>query len=104
MRRQIALAIAGLIALTIAVYAGVWSYEFVQFDDPIYIVHNPDIASGLTWEGVKWAFTTGYAANWHPLTWMSHMLDIQLFGLQPGPAHAVSLALHVMNTILLFGW
>jgi hypothetical protein len=91
-----------LAALTLVTYAGVWSFEFVQFDDPQYVYENPNIAGGLTWRGIQWAFTTGYAMNWHPVTWLSHMLDIQLFGLQPGPAHVVNLLLHAANVLLLF--
>ncbi len=89
-------------ALTLVVYAGVWSFHFVQFDDPQYVTANPNIANGLTEAGIRWAFTTGYAMNWHPVTWLSHMLDIQLFGLQPGPAHLVNLLLHIASTLLLF--
>ena len=89
-------------ALTLVVYAGVWSFRFVQFDDPQYVTENPNIANGLTETGVRWAFTTGYATNWHPVTWLSHMLDIQMFGLQPGPAHLVNLLLHIASALLLF--
>jgi len=92
----------GLIALTLIVYAGVWSFDFVQFDDPQYVYQNPNIAGGLTWSGIQWAFTTGYAMNWHPVTWLSHMLDIQFFGLAPGPAHVVNLLLHLGSVLLLF--
>jgi len=93
---------AALVALTLIVYFGVWSFGFVQFDDPQYVSANPNIADGLTWRGVQWAFTAGYAMNWHPVTWLSHMLDIQLFGLAPGPAHLVNLLLHTFNVLLLF--
>src|SRR5262245_12743614 len=103
-RRQLILAVFGLVVLTLVVYAGVWSFEFVQFDDPTYVVHNPNLTEGLTWTSVVWAFTTGYAVNWHPLTWLSHLVDIQLFGLQPGPAHLVNLLFHIANTLRLFGW
>jgi Flp pilus assembly protein TadD len=92
----------GLAALTLLAYWGVWSFGFVQFDDPQYVYQNPNIAGGLTWHGIQWAFTTGYAMNWHPITWLSHMLDIQLFGLTPGPAHVVNLLLHVGSVLLLF--
>lgn len=91
-----------LTALTLIVYWGVWSFGFVQFDDPQYVYQNPNIANGLTWHGIQWAFTTGYAMNWHPVTWLSHMLDIQLFGLAPGPAHFVNLLLHIGSVLLLF--
>ncbi len=94
----------GLLAITIATYAGMWRHDFVSFDDPDYITENPMVSAGLTWRGVAWAFTTGHAANWHPLTWLSHMLDVQLFGLRAGGHHVVSLALHAANTLLLFAF
>ncbi|HKV99749.1 MAG TPA: tetratricopeptide repeat protein [Vicinamibacterales bacterium] len=97
------LAIA-LAALTIATYAGVWSYGFVNFDDPQYVVNNPHVTGGLSWTNVVWAFTSGYAANWHPVTWVSHMIDVTLFGPSAGPAHAVNLAIHVVNVLLLFAF
>jgi len=95
---------AGLAALAVIVYAGVWSYGFVNFDDPRYVTENPHVATGLTWANVRWAFTTGYAANWHPITWLSHMLDVAMAGPTPGLAHATSLLLHAANTVLLFAF
>ena len=92
----------GLVALTIAVYAPVRHFEFVSLDDPLYVSQNPDVAAGLTWHGVAWAFTTNHAANWHPLTWLSHMIDAQLFGMRAGPPHVVNVLLHIANTLLLF--
>ncbi len=91
-----------LAALTAAVYAPVRHYDFVSFDDPVYVSENATVARGLTWEGARWAFTTGHASNWHPLTWLSHMLDVQLFGMTPGAHHLTNLVLHVLNTLLLF--
>ena len=91
-----------LVAIVVAVYAGVWSYGFVNFDDPRYVIENPHVASGLSWANVGWAFTTGYAANWHPITWLSHMLDVTLAGPTPGLAHVTNLVLHAANTVLLF--
>jgi len=75
---------------------------FINLDDPEYVTQNPHVLAGLSWANVAWAFTSGYAANWHPLTWLSHMLDIQLFGLDPGWHHVTNLAFHVANTLLLF--
>ena len=92
-----------LAALTAAVYAPLRHSEFVAFDDPAYVSENPHIAGGVTWQGVSWAFSSGYAANWHPLTWLSHMIDVEFFGLNAGPHHLVSLFLHIANTLLLFG-
>jgi tetratricopeptide (TPR) repeat protein len=93
----------GLIAINLVVYVPVRHHEFINFDDPQYVVENRLVREGLTWAGVAWAFTTGYAGNWHPLTWLSHMLDVQLFGLDAGAHHLTSVLLHVANTLLLFG-
>jgi Flp pilus assembly protein TadD len=92
-----------LAALDLAVFAPVWHHQFTTYDDPLYIGQNPEVVAGLTWHGVVWAFTTGREANWHPLTWLSHMLDVELFGLTPGPHHVMSLLLHIASTLLLFG-
>jgi len=102
--RATAIAIAlALAALVLAIYAPVRHFDFVQLDDPAYITENPHVLRGLTLDGVRWAFTTGHAANWHPLTWLSHMLDAELFGVAPGPHHLTSVLLHALNTLLLFG-
>lgn len=88
------LLVAFCIALsTIAVYWPVGSYHFINFDDPLYVSENPHIAGGLSPGVVGWAFTSNYAGNWHPLTWLSHALDVSLFGLDPG-AHHLSNVLH----------
>lgn len=87
---------------TFAVYLPVRNHEFVYYDDDIYVTKNPNVQSGLSWQGVKWAFTSGYASNWHPLTWLSHQLDCQLFDLNPTGHHIVNVLFHVANTILLF--
>ena len=91
-----------LVAATIIVYAPVRHNEFVNLDDPQYVSGNRWVARGLSGPGLRWAFTTSHAGNWHPVTWISHMLDVQLFGLDAGAHHATSLALHVANTLLLF--
>jgi tetratricopeptide (TPR) repeat protein len=91
-----------LAALTVVVYAPVRHYDFVSVDDPVYVSENPVVARGLSWPGVAWAFTSSQAANWHPLTWLSHMLDVQLFGMAPGAHHVTNLVLHVLNTLLLY--
>jgi tetratricopeptide (TPR) repeat protein len=75
---------------------------FVNIDDEVYVTENPHVRTGLRFDNVLWAFGTGHASNWHPLTWLSHMLDCQLFGQDAGKHHLVSLALHVGNTLLLF--
>lgn len=86
----------------IAVYWQVREFEFISFDDYMYIRDNPHIRQGLTFENIKWAFTALYAANWHPLTWLSHMADAEFFGLNPGMHHFTNVVLHVLNTLLLF--
>jgi tetratricopeptide (TPR) repeat protein len=91
-----------LAVATFAVYLPVRNHEFVYYDDDIYVSKNPNVQSGLSWQGIKWAFTSGYASNWHPLTWLSHQLDCQLFGLNSGGHHIVNVLFHVANTILLF--
>jgi protein O-mannosyl-transferase len=93
---------AVLAAATAAAFWPVLSSGFIDFDDGDYIIGNAPVRSGLSWRGVVWALTTGHASNWHPLTWLSHMLDVQLFGLSAGGHHAVNLLFHVVNVILLF--
>jgi protein O-mannosyl-transferase len=90
-----------LVAVTLVVYNPVAHNGFIVFDDAPYIVNNPHVRSGITWSTVKWAFTF-YSANWHPLTWLSHALDCQLFGLNPTGHHYVSLVFHAANAVLLF--
>jgi len=91
-----------LIALTAAVYNGFASHAFVNFDDRSYVTENPQVSSGLSWRAIEWAFSTGYAGNWHPVTWLSHLIDVELFGLQPWGHHLTSIVLHAANGILLF--
>ncbi len=88
--------------LTLAVYWPVLHHEFINLDDPVYVLGNPHVLSGFTWDNVKAAFEAGYAGNWHPLTWVSHLLDVQLFGLNAGNHHFTSLLWHIANTLLLF--
>ncbi|MGP0045428.1 MAG: tetratricopeptide repeat protein, partial [Syntrophobacteraceae bacterium] len=76
--------------------------DFINYDDDEYVTENIHIQHGITTHAIRWAFTTGYAANWHPLTWMSHMLDVQLFGLKPRWHHLTNLLFHIANTLLLF--
>ena len=93
----IVLAVATLIAFWQVNYC-----DFINYDDVPYISQNSHIQNGITMESIRWAFTTGYQANWHPLTWISHMLDIQLFGLNPHWHHIMNLLFHIANTLLLF--
>ena len=87
---------------TLAVYWQVGNHEFISFDDNDYVTENRHVQTGLTSGNITWAFTTFHAGNWHPLTWISHMLDCQLFGLKPGLHHLVNLFFHMANTLLLF--
>jgi len=91
-----------LAAVTIAVYWSAGGFDFVNFDDPDYVTENPMVRRGLSLRGVIWAFTHFYASNWHPLTWISHMLDCQLFGLHAGGPHLVNAALHAANGVFCF--
>ena len=101
-RRRDLAACAVLVALTLAAYGRVAGNGFIDLDDNQYVTQNARVQAGLTAEGIRWAFTTGHSANWHPLTWLSHMLDFELFGLEPAGHHLVSLALHLASTLLLF--
>jgi tetratricopeptide (TPR) repeat protein len=88
--------------ITFVVYWPVHNHEFVRYDDDVYVTENPNVLAGLTIQNIKWALTTGYASNWHPLTWLSLMLDCSLFGVKSGPMHLVNIAFHIANTLLLF--
>jgi tetratricopeptide (TPR) repeat protein len=96
--------LAGLLLalVTLLVYMPAAHHTFVLYDDGDYITENLVVQNGLTWAGFKWAFTTFHASNWHPLTWLSHMLDCELFGLNPGGHHCVSALFHAVNAALLF--
>jgi tetratricopeptide (TPR) repeat protein len=90
-------------ATTFAAYWPIWQCGFVNFDDQEYVTQNPHLAQGLNAKSIAWAFSASYAGNWHPLTWLSHALDVQLFALQPLGHHLTSLLLHLVNSLLLFG-
>ena len=102
-RGTVAAVCAALILLTVVTYAPVWRFDFVALDDPQYVYDNPALKAGLTPATIGWAFTTGLEANWHPLTWISHALDVQLFGMAAGWHHVTNLVLHLASTLLLFG-
>jgi hypothetical protein len=99
---QSVLVCLALVVVTFAVFYQVHSFKFVNYDDPQYVYRNPYIQQGFSLKTVKWAFTSGYASNWHPLTWLSHMLDWQLFGSDPAGHHIINLVFHIANTLLLF--
>ena len=94
-RRAARFTAAGIAALTLVVYVQLLGFDFVRFDDPRYVTENPVVRAGLSLDGVVWAFTTFHESNWHPLTWLSHMLDVELFGLDAAGHHATSVLLHV---------
>jgi protein O-mannosyl-transferase len=96
------LALTALLVVTVAAYWQVAHNEFINLDDLLYIVDNPHVNTGLSWDNVKWACAHSYQDNWHPLTWISHMLDVQLFGTEPAGHHLMNLAFHLANTLLLF--
>lgn len=91
-----------LFLVTVAVFSQVRHHEFINLDDEQYVTQNPRVRAGLTSDSLAWAFTSTYASNWHPLTWVSHMLDVQLFGMNPAGHHSVNLFFHLANAILLF--
>jgi len=91
-----------LVAIVWAVFGQTLRYGFVNFDDGEYVYENPDVACGLRLKGIAWAFTHVHSFNWHPLTWISHMLDCQFYGLNPGGHHFTNVLLHTTATILLF--
>jgi tetratricopeptide (TPR) repeat protein len=96
------LILVGLTIVTFGIYAQVIGHRFITFDDPTYIHDNPMVNRGVTLAGLAWAFTTFYAGNWHPLTWIAHMIDSQLFGMIAGGHLLVNALIHVANTLLVF--
>jgi tetratricopeptide (TPR) repeat protein len=91
-----------LILSTLLIFWQVHNFDFIDYDDNDYVYENPHVSNGLTGDGVIWAFTTNRSFNWHPLTWLSLMLDCQLFGANPGYMHLMNLILHLANTLLIF--
>lgn len=107
-RLRLAIAALLLLGVNLGVFLPITGFDFVDFDDPQYVVDNPHVRGGLTLEGLGWAFSTGYAATWQPLTWISFQIDAQLFGMGPKGFHTTNLVLHIANAILVFsllqGW
>jgi len=91
-----------LFAITWAVFGQTVHHQFINYDDPLYVLDNAHVRAGLTWRGIGWAFTHVHSQNWHPLTTMSHMLDCQLFGVNPGGHHLVNVFFHSIAAALLF--
>src|ERR1700733_11610382 len=98
--RHGALSVVLLAGLTLAVFAPVVSFQFINLDDNVYVTANAHVQQGLTWSNLSWALTTLEAGNWHPVTWLSHLLDVTLFGLNPAGHHASSLLIHALNVVL----
>ena len=87
---------------TFCIYSQVQGHEFINYDDDLYITNNLNVQAGLTSESVEWAFTTFAAGNWSPVTWLSHMLDYQLYGLHPKGHYLTNLFLHISSVLILF--
>lgn len=94
----------GLVAAALLVYGRTLGYPFITFDDPAYVVGNTHVNGGLSWANWRWAWTSLEQSNWHPLTWLSLMLDAQLYGLNAGGYHLTNLLLHALNGVLIFRW
>ena len=101
-RRQNIMVCLLLAAATFSVYFPVLRHPFINYDDDVYVTSNPSVNTGLKWQNVKWASTALATGNWFPLTWWSHQLDCQVFGLYAGGHHLTSLLLHILNAVLLF--
>lgn len=97
------LAVAALLVASIGlVFGQVGTHDFVNYDDPLYVSGNPRVQEGLTRAGLVWAFTTFHGGNWHPVTWLSYLLEVEIFGPHPGVLHLTNVALHAGNTLLVY--
>ncbi|MCK4752068.1 MAG: tetratricopeptide repeat protein [Planctomycetes bacterium] len=101
-KRYVILIYAALALATFIGFCQVRNNEFISYDDNTYITENPYVSGGISGESIVWAFTASHGSNWHPVTWISHMVDCQLFGLNAGAHHIVNLLIHIANTLLLF--
>ena len=91
-----------IVFLTILSYLPIFEADFIEYDDRLYVTQNDLVRAGITWEGIVWAFTDFHSANWHPLTWLSHMLDCEIYGMNAAGHHLSNLILHILNSVLLF--
>jgi tetratricopeptide (TPR) repeat protein len=91
-----------LLLALVLIYGRSGGFDYVDYDDMDYVARNEAVRAGLTLDGMRWAFTAFHLSNWHPLTWISHMIDVSLFGLAPGPAHLVNVAFHGVNSLLVY--
>ena len=101
MRNSVLLCLV-LIGVTLSIFWQTAGHQFINFDDPLYVTNNPHVKGGFTGKNIAWAFTTTTASNWHPLTWLSHMADVEIFGLNPWGHHLTSVFIHTASTLLLF--
>src|SRR4030095_11477314 len=101
-RQQHSWALLLLAAATVVVYCQIAHHNFINYDDNVYITENRNIQEGSSANALKWAFITGHATNWHPLTWLSHMVDIELFGLNPRGHQLMNLLMHLVRSLMLF--
>ena len=100
---HLALAVCGLLLLAVwLVFRPTIDYEFVNFDDDVYVYDNPELSHGLSAQGIHWAFTTNRGSQWAPLTWLSYLVDYQIYGLKPWGYHLTNVLLHAATTVLLF--
>jgi len=91
-----------LVVTILVIYHPVGRYEFVNFDDPMYVIENDQVKKGLTIDSIWWAFSSMHVGNWHPVTWLSHMLDVELYGMNAGAHHLTNVVFHMLNSMLLF--
>src|SRR6185369_15946787 len=98
--RSIVIISITLIVLVAAVYMQTGGHEFLNFDDNDYVTNNPHVVSGITGNNIMWAFTSVDAANWHPITWLSHMADVQFYGTNPRGHHLTNVAIHTVSSLL----
>jgi hypothetical protein len=99
---QVVFICVALVLAVLAVFAQTLRFQFINYDDGIYVFDNAAVKAGLTWEGALWALSYTQSDYWHPLTWLSHMSDCQIFGLWAGGHHLTNLALHAVTTVVLF--
>ena len=101
MRRSVLLCLV-LACITLGIFWQIGDHQFINYDDPLYVTNNTHVKEGLTGKNILWAFTTTTASNWHPLTWLSHMTDVEVFGLNPRGHHLTNVFIHTASTLLLF--
>jgi protein O-mannosyl-transferase len=99
--KYVVLLYVGLVVMILTVYLQVGNHQFLNFDDDVYVTNNPHVASGITGNNIIWAFTSVTASNWHPVTWISHMADVELFGMNPRGHHLTNVVIHLVSSILL---